>query len=96
MTWLYSNLADQRIRKAIAKTFHLQAPVLDSWMTVITLTRNSCCHYARMWNKINPIIPNDMKNDFKNKLTGILNLFPEIDLGAMGFIANWEQEPIWR
>lgn len=96
MTWLYSNLADQRIRKAIAKTFHLQAPVLDSWMTVITLTRNSCCHHARMWNKINPIIPNDMKNDFKNKLTGILNLFPEIDLGAMGFIANWEQEPLWR
>ena len=79
----YSNLADQRIRKAIAKTFHLQAPVLDSWMTVITLTRNSCCHHARMWSKINPINPNDMKNDFKNKLTGILNLFPEIDLRAM-------------
>lgn len=96
MTWLYSNLADQRSRKAIAKTLHLQAPVLDSWMTVITLTRNSCCHHARMWNKINPIIPNDMKNDFKNKLTSIFNLFPEIDLGAMGFIANWEQEPLWR
>ena len=96
MTWLYSNLADQRSRKAIAKTFHLQAPVLDSWMTVITLTRNSCCHHARMWNKINPIIPNGMKNDFKNKLTSIFNLFPEIDLGAMGFIANWEQEPLWR
>ena len=96
MTWLYSNLADQRIRKAIAKTFHLQAPVLDSCMTVITLTRNSCCHHARMWNKINPIIPNGMKNDFKNKLTSIFNLFPEIDLGAMGFIANWEQEPLWR
>lgn len=96
MTWLYSNLADQRIRKAIAKTFHLQTPVLDSWMTVITLTRNSCCHHARMWNKINPIIPNDMKNDFKNKLTGIFNLLPEIDLRAMGFNANWEQEPLWR
>ncbi|MBQ8811399.1 MAG: hypothetical protein IJZ70_03715 [Bacteroidales bacterium] len=24
-------------------------------------------------------------NDFKNKLTGIFNLFPEIDLRAMGF-----------
>lgn len=129
MTWLYSNLADQRIRKAIAKTFHLQAPVLDSWMTVITLTRNSCCHHARMWNKINPIIPNDMKNmsrpwissttnkrriyyniciikyfldiispnnDFKDKLTGIFNLFPEIDLRAMGFNTNWDQEPLWK
>ena len=96
MTWLYSNLADQRIRKAIAKIFYLQAPVLDSWMTVITLTRNSCCHHARMWNKINPIIPNDMKNNFKNKLTGILNLFPEIDLRAMGFNANWEHELLWR
>ena len=96
MTWLYSNLADQIIRKAIAKILHLQAPVLDSWMTVITLTRNSCCHHARMWNKINPIIPNDMKNDFKNKLTGTLNLFPEIDLRAMGFNAKWEQEHLWR
>jgi hypothetical protein len=46
-----------------------------------------------MWNKINPIIPNDMKNDFKNKLTGILNLFPEIDLRAMGFNANGNRNP---
>ena len=96
MTGLYSNLADQRSRKAIAKTFHLQAPVLDSWMTVITLTRNLCCHHARMCNKINPIIPNDMKNDFKNKLTSIFNLFPEIDLRAMGFNTNWDQEPLWK
>jgi abortive infection bacteriophage resistance protein len=62
ITWLYSNLANQRIRKAIAKRFALHAPVLDSWMTIITLTRNSCCHHARMWNKNYPIISNDMKN----------------------------------
>ena len=61
ITWLYSNLADQRIRKAIAKKFYLQPPVLDSWMTVITLTRNACCHHARMWNKVNSIVAGDMK-----------------------------------
>ena len=82
-----------------------------------------------MWNKINPIIPNDMKNmlrpwispttnkrriyyniciikyfldiispnnDFRDKLTVIFNQFPEIDLRAMGFNANWEQEPLWK
>lgn len=129
MTLLYSNLADQKVRKAIAKAFYLHAPVLDSWMTVITLTRNSCCHHARMWNKTNPIIPNDMKkmlrpwiapatnkrkiyyniciikhfldiispnNDFKNKLLGLLAQFPEIDLRAMGFNNNWENEPLWK
>ena len=62
ITWLYSNLADRRIRKAIAKKFHLQPPVLDSWMTIITLTRNACCHHNRMWNKVNSIIAGDMKN----------------------------------
>lgn len=129
MTLLYSNLADQKVRKAIARAFYLHAPVLDSWMTVITLTRNSCCHHARMWNKTNPIIPNDMKkmlrpwidhatnkrkiyyniciikhfldiispnNDFKNKLLGLLAQFPEIDLRAMGFNNNWENEPLWK
>ena len=129
MTLLYSNLADQKIRKAIARTFYLHAPVLDSWMTVITLTRNSCCHHARMWNKANPIIPNDMKkmsrpwinqatnkrriyyniciikyfldiispnNDFRDKLLSLLEQFPEIDMRAMGFNNNWENEPLWK
>ena len=34
-----------------------------SWLTIVALTRNSCCHHARVWNKqntIRPMIPNRM------------------------------------
>lgn len=57
----YRNLKDKTLKKQIAKRFHLHAPVFESWLSVLTLTRNACCHHARVWNKINKIIPNDMK-----------------------------------
>ena len=54
---LFRNLSDQRIRKAIAHKFGMQAPLLESWMTTLTLTRNACCHHSRVWNKVNAILP---------------------------------------
>ena len=24
----------------------------ESWLTIITVTRNSCCHHARVWNRV--------------------------------------------
>ncbi|MDO4172361.1 MAG: Abi family protein [Prevotellaceae bacterium] len=51
LTRVYENIADNKIRKRIAKSFGLTVPVFMSWMTVITLTRNSCCHHARLWNR---------------------------------------------
>jgi abortive infection bacteriophage resistance protein len=57
----YRNLKDKTLKKQIAKRFGLHAPVLESWLSVLTLTRNACCHHARVWNKVNKIIPNDMK-----------------------------------
>lgn len=48
---VYENIADNRIRKRIARHFGLNVPVFSSWLTIITLTRNSCCHHARMWNR---------------------------------------------
>lgn len=56
----YRNLKDKTLKKRIAKCFHLHAPVFESWLTVLTLTRNACCHHSRVWNKVNKIIPNDM------------------------------------
>ena len=58
----YRNLKDKTLKKLIARQFCLHAPVLESWLSVLTLTRNSCCHHSRVWNKVNKIIPNDMKN----------------------------------
>lgn len=57
----YRNLKDKTLKKQIAKRFGLHAPVFESWLSVLTLTRNACCHHSRVWNKINKIIPNDMK-----------------------------------
>lgn len=57
----YRNLKDKALKKQIAKRFHLHAPVFESWLSVLILTRNACCHHSRVWNKVNKIIPNDMR-----------------------------------
>ena len=57
VTRIYENLVDNALRKKIAVRFSLPVPVFISWITVITLTRNTCCHHARVWNKENPITP---------------------------------------
>jgi abortive infection bacteriophage resistance protein len=57
----YRNLKNKTLKKQIAKRFYLHAPVFESWISVLTLTRNACCHHARVWNKVNKIIPNDMR-----------------------------------
>lgn len=57
----FRNLKDKTIKKRIAKFYHLHAPVFESWFSVLTLSRNACCHHSRVWNKVNKIIPNDMK-----------------------------------
>ncbi len=54
---IYSNLADNTLCKKVAAHFSLTVPVFSSWLTVIILTRNACCHHARMWNKENAIPP---------------------------------------
>jgi len=35
-------------------------------------------------------------NTFRNKLEDLLAMYPNIDIRAMGFPTNWEQEPVWR
>ena len=59
ITWIFRNLSPAH-KKAVSKKFFLHAPVFESWMNIVTLTRNSCCHHARVWNRVNSIIPNNM------------------------------------
>ena len=47
----------KKIRKAISRKFGLQPRVFESWLTTLTLVRNSCCHHSRVWNKVNFILP---------------------------------------
>ena len=57
ITNIYANLRDKKLRKRIAQAFGLQAAPFLSWLTIVTLTRNACCHHARVWNKQNTIRP---------------------------------------
>ena len=129
LTRIYQNIKEFSIRKKIASEFGLNIPVFESWMTIITMTRNNCCHHARIWNKtfglraltvrrmshpwintpvnhqkiyftlciikyfINIIVPN---NDMTNKLSDLLIEYPEIDIRAMGFPQNWQDEDLWK
>ena len=51
LTKIYNNIKSNHIRKRIAQEFSLGIPVFNSWMTIITVARNNCCHHARVWNR---------------------------------------------
>lgn len=51
LTQVYDNIASNKTRKRIAAHFALNIPVFTSWMTIITVTRNTCGHHARLWNR---------------------------------------------
>lgn len=51
LTKIYENIKSNQIRKLIAQEFALNVPVFMSWMTIITVARNNCCHHARVWNR---------------------------------------------
>ena len=63
----------------------------ESWLTVVTVTRNSCCHHARIFLDI--ISPN---NDMLDKVNKLFATFPEVDKVALGFPVGWENEPLWK
>lgn len=52
LTNIYSNLKNKKIKKRISQTFGLQIDPFESWLTIISGQRNSCCHHARVWNKL--------------------------------------------
>jgi len=45
ITNIFSNIKVARIKKSIARRFGLQVAPFESWLTIVTLTRNSCCHH---------------------------------------------------
>lgn len=128
LTRLYENIASNQIRKKVARYFGLTVPVFVSWMTIVTLTRNSCCHHARLWNRslslraltmtrpLRPWVDNNVQqgrvfftlcilkhfvdiirpnNTFKQRLVALLSKYPMVDTSAMGFVRNWQNQPLW-
>ena len=78
MTNIYSNIKNKKIKKLVSLSFGLQIAPFESWMTIITLTRNLCCHHARIWNKQNtlrPMIPNIIKHPWIKLKTDTLRFY---------------------
>lgn len=48
-----------------------------------------CC-FAYLQNATHP------DNDFKQQLKALLKTHPNVDFAAMGFPADWENEPLWK
>lgn len=60
---LYS-AAPAKVKIAIADNFAVKVPVFKSWISVLRVARNACCHHSRVWNRtwgIKPIIPKAWK-----------------------------------
>lgn len=78
MTNIYSNIKNKKIKKRISQTFDLQIDPFESWLTIITVTRNSCCHHSRVWNKIYSIratLPNRMTRPWITLPTDCLRIY---------------------
>lgn len=78
LTGIYANIKDKKIKKRISQYFGLQIKPFESWLTIVTLTRNSCCHHARVWNKRNTIramMPNHINRPWITLQTDVLRTY---------------------
>lgn len=81
MTNIYANIKNKKIKKRISQSFGLQIAPFESWLTIITLTRNLCCHHARVWNKQNtlrPTLPNIIVRPWITLPTDTLRIYFDI------------------
>ena len=128
---LFSNFADNKIKKQIAREFNLpQHLVLESWIRSAVVLRNYLAHHSRVWNRKFPIKPqmttplrgnwitppmgnydrlysqlcylqyllNVIRpyNKFSMRLKILLSEHHNVDITAMGFPDNWQDEPLWN
>ena len=78
ITNIYSNIKNKKIKKCIAQSFGLQVAPFESWLTIIAVTRNSCCHHARVWNRtfsIRATIPRKMSRPWISLETDPLKVY---------------------
>ncbi len=127
---IFNNIQSMRIKKIVAGQFGLSVPVCSSWILVLVILRNVCCHHNRTWNKDHLVIPANIQspvfpwidstktdakriyyriciikyllftvspnNRFTQKLKTLLAEYSTVDVRAMGFPADWENEPLWK
>ena len=65
-----------------------------TWLTDKTVSNNRVYYVLSMiiylLNTINP------NHTFKQKLESLFQKYPNVDRAAMGFSANWRNEPLWK
>ena len=86
---IYSNIKKPQLKKRISQKFGLQVDPFNSWLTIVTLTRNSCCHHARVWNRqntIRPMIPIIMNGRWITTPTDTLRVY--FDLCIIKYFLN--------
>jgi len=127
---IFNNIKSIKIKKIVANQFGLSVPVFSSWILVLAILRNVCCHHNRIWNKDHLVIPANIhtpifpwidgskidgkriyfriciikyllftvspNNRFKEKLKSLLTEYPTVDIRAMGFPVDWENESLWN
>lgn len=128
---LYSNIADNEIKKIISRSFQLPSYLfLENWMKCAAVLRNCCAHHARLWNRRFSVIPKypanlpgrwiatplrrpeklygqlcclayleqsiQPNNSLKRNILELMSGHPEIDLNAMGFQKDWQEQPLWK
>lgn len=72
---LYSNIADNDIKKIISRSFQLPSyPFLENRMKCASVLRNCC----------------------ENNILKLLSNHPLIDIKAMGFQEDWEEQLLWK
>lgn len=42
-------------KQDFSRRFHVEAPVLDSWLHTLNYIRNACAHHVRLWNRVIPL-----------------------------------------
>lgn len=88
---LYSNLADNQIKKQISCSFGLPSYLfLENWMKCAAVLRNCCAHHARLWNRRFSTIPKYPKHLPEAWMTVPLRR-PEKIYGQLCCIAYLEQ-----
>ena len=52
VTNIFANIKNKKLKKRISQSFDLQVAPFESWLTIVAVTRNSCGHHARIWNRV--------------------------------------------
>lgn len=66
----FGNLANAKLRKAIAAHFGVPHDVLESWLQHLNIVRNVCAHHSRLWNRdftVTPMKPKSRPSDLPSK-----------------------------